>query len=121
MLGFKGVALGTSLAAGVNFAVLALAWRKRYGRLAGEGIFRHLARVLAASAVLAAVAWGTARGLAAVLHGRGLATQLVLGLAPVAAGGIAYLAAAKVLRIPELEELVAALRRRRRAGTATEA
>jgi putative peptidoglycan lipid II flippase len=114
ILGFRGVALGTSLAAGANFAVLAVAWRRRHGRLEGEGLVRHLARVLAASAVMAVVAWGSARGLASVLHGRGLGSQLLLGLAPVAAGGLAYLAAAKALRIAELEELLGALRRRRK-------
>jgi putative peptidoglycan lipid II flippase len=113
ILGFKGVALGTSLAAGVNFAVLALAWRRRHGTLAEAGLYRHLARVLAASAVLAVVAWGTARGLAPLLSPRGLGRQLALGLLPVATGGLAYLAAAKALRIPELEELLGALRRRR--------
>jgi putative peptidoglycan lipid II flippase len=117
ILGFKGVALGTSLAAGVNFAVLALSWRSRHGQLGGEGIVRHLLRVLGASAVLAVVAWGTARGLGAVLHGRGLGNQLILGLVPVAAGGLAYLGAAKALRITELDELLGALRRRKgRAG-----
>lgn len=114
ILGFRGVALGTSLAAGANFAVLAVAWRRRHGRLEGEGLVRHLARVLAASAVMAVVAWGSARGLASVLHGRGLGSQLLLGLAPVAAGGLAYLAAAKALRIAELEELLGALRRKKK-------
>jgi putative peptidoglycan lipid II flippase len=116
VLGFKGVALGTSLAAGVNFAVLAVAWRRVNGPLGGEGIVRHLGRVLVASAVLAVVAWGTAASLAHALTGRGLRHQLVLGLVPVAAGGLAYLAAAKALRIAELEELLGALRRRRARG-----
>jgi putative peptidoglycan lipid II flippase len=113
VLGFKGVALGTSLAAGANFAVLAVAWRRRHGQLGGEGIVRHLARVLAASAVLAIAAWGTFRGLAPLVPPHGLPRQLALGLLPVAAGGIAYLAAAKALGIPELEELLGVLRRRR--------
>lgn len=116
VLGFRGVALGTSLAAGANFAVLALAWRKRHGGLGGTGIVPHLGRVLLASAVLAAVAWGTAKGLAPMLPQHGLGRQLALGLLPVATGGLAYLAAAKALRVPELEELVGVLRRRRARG-----
>ncbi|HSM92420.1 MAG TPA: murein biosynthesis integral membrane protein MurJ [Anaeromyxobacteraceae bacterium] len=115
VLGYRGVALGTSLAAGVNFAVLALAWRRRHGALSDAGLVRHLARVLVASSVLALVAWGTAKGLAPLLPPRGLPRQLALALLPVATGGLAYLAAAKALRIPELDELAAALRRRRRA------
>jgi putative peptidoglycan lipid II flippase len=116
VLGYRGVALGTSLAAGANFAVLAFAWKKRHGALAEAGLVRHLARVLAAAGVLALVAWGTARGLAPLLPAHGLLRQLALALIPVATGGLAYLAAAKALRIPELDELVGVLRRRRARG-----
>jgi putative peptidoglycan lipid II flippase len=113
VLGFRGVALGTSLAAGVNFAVLVLAWRRRHGGLGGSGIVPQLGRVVLASAVLAAAAWGAERGLDGVLRSGGLGRQLVLGLVPIAAGGLAYLAAARVLRIGEMGELASALRRRR--------
>ena len=114
VLGFRGVALGTSLAAGANFAVLAWAWRRKHGGLGGSGIVPQLARVLAASAVLAAVAWATARGLAEVLPPRGMRRQLALGLLPILTGGSAYLAAARLLRIREMDELLGALRRRAR-------
>ncbi len=67
VLGFRGVALGTSLAAGVNFLVLALAWRRRHGGLGGVGIVAQLGRVLAATAVLGVVALASERGLAALL------------------------------------------------------
>jgi putative peptidoglycan lipid II flippase len=113
VLGFRGVALGTSLAAGVNFAVLALAWRRKHGGLGGSGIARQLARVVVASAVLGLAAWAAERALAGVLPPRGFARQLALGLLPVAAGGVAYLGAARVLRIGELDELASAIRRRR--------
>jgi len=114
VLGFRGVALGTSLAAGVNFLVLALAWRRRHGGLGGVGIVAQLGRVLAATLVLGFVAWASERGLAALLGGGGgLGRQLALGLVPVAAGALAYLAAARALGIAELSELAGALRRRR--------
>jgi putative peptidoglycan lipid II flippase len=115
VLGYRGVALGTSLAAAANFAVLGLAWRQRFGGLGGAGIYRHLARVLAASAVLALVAWSAHRGLALVVPGRGLARQLALALAPIALGGAAYLASARLLGLRELDELWRGLRRRRGA------
>lgn len=115
VLGYRGVALGTSLAALANFAVLALAWRRRHGGLGGSGIVPQLLRVLAASAVLAGVAWGTALALGWALPAhRGLAPQLVRALGPIAAGGLAYLAAARVLRVRELGELASAVRRRAR-------
>jgi len=114
VLGFRGVALGTSLAAGVNFGVLAWAWRRQYGSLGGKGTARQLGKVLLASVVLAAAAWGAERGLVAVLpDGKTLGRQLVLAFGPIAAGGLAYLAAARALGIHELEELLAAIRRRR--------
>lgn len=116
VLGYRGVALGTSLAAGANFAVLAWAWRRRYGALGGSGTVRQLLKVLLASLALAAAAWAAERGLAGLLPpGKTLTRQLVLALGPIAAGGLAYLAAARALGIRELDEILAALRRRRRA------
>jgi putative peptidoglycan lipid II flippase len=112
VLGYRGVALGTSLAAIANFAVLALAWRRRHGGLGGSGVLPQMLRVIAATAVLAGVAWGAYVLLGPLVQERGIVRALVLGLAPVAAGGLAYLAAARALRIGELDELVAALRRR---------
>jgi putative peptidoglycan lipid II flippase len=114
VLGYRGVALGTSLAALANFGVLAWAWRRRHGDLGGAGLGRQLAKVLLASGVLALAAWASSRGLAHLLAGpKRLPAQLVLAFGPIAAGGVAYLAAARVLRIRELDELVGTLRRRR--------
>lgn len=116
LLGYRGVALGTSVAAGVNYAVLAWAWRRREGSLGGKGLIVQLSKVVAASAVLALVAWAAQRGLLQVLPERKtLPRQLALGLLPVLVGALAYLAAARALRIAELEELAGALRRRRRS------
>ncbi len=117
-MGFRGVALGTSVAATVNFAVLAIAWRRRHGGLGGAGLYRQLARVVAASAVLAAAAWFTARGLEPRLPAHGFARQLALALVPIATGAAAYFAAARLLGIRELGEIASALRRRRRPAAA---
>jgi len=113
VLGFRGVALGTSLAALANFAVLAVAWRRRHGGLGGAGLLAQLGKVVAASAVLAAAARGAERGLDDLLAPGGLRRQLAVGLLPVLAGGLAYLGAARALRIAEFGELVSAVRRRR--------
>ena len=115
-LGYRGVALGTSIAATANFAVLAVTWRLHHGGLGRAGIYRQLLRVLAATAVLALVAWAALRGLAAAAPPAGLSRQLALALGPIAAAGVAYLAAARVLRVPELDEIWKAVARRRRGA-----
>ncbi len=113
VLGFRGVALGTSLAAGANLTVLLVAWRREYGGLGGAGLVPQLLRVSAASAVLAAVAWGTAAALGAALPPGGLWRQAVVGLVPVAAGAAAYFGVARWLGVEELGEVLAALKRRK--------
>jgi putative peptidoglycan lipid II flippase len=113
VLGFRGVALGTSLAAGVNFLVLLLAWRRLYGGLGGAGVLRQLGRVLLASGALALAAWGAAAGVAALRPGDGIRGQLLAGLVPVAVGAAVYFGAARALGIAELGELASVLRRRR--------
>jgi putative peptidoglycan lipid II flippase len=114
LMGYRAVALGTSAAAGVNFAVLAIAWKKEYGGLGGAGIYRQLARVGAASAVLAAVAYGSMRLVATALPQHGLARQAALALVPIGLAVPAYFGAARLLRIRELDELLRAVRRWRR-------
>jgi putative peptidoglycan lipid II flippase len=112
VLGYRGVALGTSLSAMANFGVLYVAWRLRFGDLGAQGILRQLGKVLVASTVLAAAAWGAHLLLADRVSGHGLGRQAVRALVPIAAGGLAYLAAARVLRVGEMHELVGAIRRR---------
>ena len=112
VLGFRGVALGTSLAAGANLAVLLVAWRRAYGGLGGAGLVPQLGKVLVASAALAVVAWGTAAALGRGLPPGGLWRQAVVGLVPVAAGAAVYFAVARSLGVEELGEVLAALRRK---------
>ena len=116
VLGYRGVALGTSVAATVNFAVLALAWRRRHGGLGGAGVVPQLGRVLVASGVLAAVAWGALRGVTRLVPGGGIGAQLAHALLPIGLAGVAYLGAARILGIPELHELGRLVRRRAARG-----
>ena len=115
-IGYRAVALGTSAAAVVNFAVLAIAWKRGYGGLGSAGIYRQLARVAAASVVLAGVAFGSMRLLAVALPQHGLVRQAVLALVPIGLAVPAYFAAARLLGIRELDEVLRVLRRRRTSG-----
>lgn len=113
VLGLCGVAIGTSLAATVNFAVLAAAWRLRGGRLGGEGPLRQVGKVLLASGVMALAAFSSLRGLLHLVAARGLSRELTLSLGPVAIAALAYLGASRVLGVRELEEALVVLSRRR--------
>jgi putative peptidoglycan lipid II flippase len=115
-LGFRGISLGTALAAGANLAVLLVAWRRLHGGMPGAGLLAQLGRVLLASGAMALAAWATHLALAAGLEpGASLGARLALALVPVGAGVAVYAAAARALRIGELEALLAAARVRRRA------
>jgi putative peptidoglycan lipid II flippase len=113
-LGFRGVALGTSLAATANFAVLALAWKRRHGGLGQAGIYRQLARCAAAAGVMALAAVGAARLTGPWLPPGGLARRAAATFVPIAVGAAAYFAAARLFGIRELGEVAATLLRRRR-------
>lgn len=112
VLSFRGVALGTSLAATVNFAVLVWAWRRRYGGFGGSGLYRQMLQVLVAASAMAATAYGIFWLLTPHL-GSGFTRQLLLAFAPIAAGGCVYFGVARLLGVQELTDMLAALRRRR--------
>jgi len=116
VLGFRGIALGTALAATANFAVLAVAWKWRHGGLGAAGIYRQLARTLAAAAVMIGAILATKWALMPWLPVSGLARQALLALVPIAAGATAYFLAAGALGVKELGEVASALRRGRRGG-----
>jgi putative peptidoglycan lipid II flippase len=105
-VGTWGIPLAISLANVAGVAALLLLLRRRLGRIDFGRIGSSLARVTLASAVLAAVAYGTFAALDASLP---LAVALVSALA---AGAAAYAVSARLLRVRELEALLA-LRRRR--------
>jgi len=111
-LGYRGVALGASLGATANFALLAIAWQRYCGGLGGASARGQLVRVLCASAMLALAAFATSRALASLLPWRGISRQLCLALVPLAAGATGYLAAARALGMAELKELGRILPRR---------
>ena len=113
VLGFKGIALGTALAATANFAVLAAAWKLRHGGLGSAGIYRQLGRTILASAIMVGVVLAVKTALAPILPAAGLARQAPLALVPIGAGAVAYFAAAWLLGVKELSEVASALRRRR--------
>jgi putative peptidoglycan lipid II flippase len=104
-LGFRAIALGMALGSLVNAGLLVGSFERRVGGLFGHGLFRPIARMAVAAAVMGILAWLAAAGLERLVGTRGLWAQLATGLAPVAVGVGAYLLLTRALRVGEADVL----------------
>jgi putative peptidoglycan lipid II flippase len=104
VMGYTGLALGTSLAALFNAATLMILLRRATGGIAGRQIAVAVVKIAIASIVMGAVAWSVDRWLLSVWPGRGLAAQIVRLLASIGAAIAALAASAFILRIQEFTE-----------------
>ncbi len=108
-IGYVGLAIGTSLGAWVNLAVLTGAFRRHTSGTPGpKGQGSQLVRVALAAAVMGLVLWSAERAVA------GLVPVWIRALGGVGAGALVYAVACKLLRIAEMDEVLAAVMRRRR-------
>ena len=110
--GHVGVALATSLVALVNFFALALIMRRRINRLNGRIIAASFAKIAAASLVLSIVCYASYRFLFDRYGAAGFSLRAVEAFLPIMLGGAAFVVAAKLLRISELEQLIAMFKRK---------
>lgn len=115
-LGFGAIAFAQSLGSVVNAGILFALLQRRLGGLIDRTLLGHLAGMCAAALLMAPAAWWLAVTLESHVGTRGLWAQLATGLVPVVAGGIVYAAAARVFRLPEMQAVLANLRRRRSAA-----
>jgi putative peptidoglycan lipid II flippase len=108
-IGYRGLALGTSIAALVNASVLLYLLRRRLDGLHISHMTSVAARMLGAGAVMAIVAWGVEHELASLLTGRGLVIQLARVGVAIACGLATLAVAARVLRVEEFTEVTSAI------------
>ena len=113
-LGVWGIPLSTSVVNIAGTAVLFWSLRERLGGLSAIPILKTVGRVLVASAVLGAVAYGVWRALEAVV-GQRFVEQLVALFVALFAGGAAYLFSARLLGIREIDPLLGLRARFRRS------
>jgi putative peptidoglycan lipid II flippase len=110
-LGVGGIVASTAIATTTSVFVQCVVLRRLLGGLELGRFLDTGVRIALASAVLAAVSFGIWHFLDAAL-GRGLGGQVIsLGTA-LGAGGLVYVAFAKLLRVAELDQIVRLLRRR---------
>ena len=105
-IGFQGLALGTSIAAIVNAALLLWLLRRRLGGLDGRRMLMTLLKVTAASMVMAVTAVAIQHAMDRVAPGTGLAPQVVR-LGATIGGSLAALGImAKALGVETFQEAV---------------
>ncbi len=103
--GHVGVALATSVVAIFNFMALAFFMRRRINRVNGRDIFASLVKIVIASAVMSAAAFGSYYLLTGYFNDKPLLVRLAEAFVPIGLAGITFIIAAKLLRISELEKI----------------
>ncbi len=110
--GFRGLAYSTGCVATCNFLALYLLMRRRLGRLDSHKMGLMLGKVAIAGLALALVCWASAHWLLADWASQGFVSKVSRLLLTVVVGALVYLGSAVALRIEEIQDLVAAVRRR---------
>jgi putative peptidoglycan lipid II flippase len=103
IFGYRILALGTALAATLNFAILYFSFHRRIAPVPHRALLGHLTRVGLAAGAMGVSVWACHRGLAAILDPHNLASRFALALVPVMAGIAVYAFGARALRIRELD------------------
>ena len=116
-MGFRGLALGTALAA--MFNALALMWllERRLEGLDGRRIAVALAKILVASALMGLAAHYTSVWLADAFPGREFYWKAARVGAAIAVGVAVLVGSARLIRIAEFEEAIATVLRRVRPAS----
>ena len=107
VMGFRGLALGTSVAALANGLLLAWLLRKALHGIDGGRLAIVLLKTVAAGLAMTAVTLGVQTALRVVLPGEYFVAQATRLAAAIGLGIIALAGSAKLLRIREFDDLVA--------------
>ena len=114
VIGYRGLALGTSIAALFNAATLLFLLRAHLNGLNGARLFSSMSRIAVASAVMGAVAYTADRALGSWMPGSAEVLQIVR-LAIVIGVALAALAGAAWLLRSEFNQFALVTRRLRRS------
>jgi putative peptidoglycan lipid II flippase len=116
VMGYRGLALGTSIAALFNAGLLLFLLRRRLRGIEGRRVLGSLARIALASIAMGVVAAVVDAEAARLLPGSGLTVQVVRLAATIGAAMAVLAGSAYVLRVREFREAIAVLGRRRRVA-----
>lgn len=113
-LGYLGLALGTSLGAIANVAVLVFAFRHVTGRGIPGGVGDQLVRVGLAGLAMAGAVWAVQAGLVEALPLSGKLARLAQVSVGVGLGAVVYTLVCRALGVGEVDTLIGVVRRRLR-------
>lgn len=111
-IGFRGLAIATSLAAIVHGVLALVLLRRHLGRIGGGHLAMSFIKIAAASGVMALVVTVATRELSAWAPGAGTGAQLLRLTMAIGAGLIAVGLSAQLLRISEFNEVIDRVRGR---------
>lgn len=111
-LGHRGLALSTSLVAITNFLLLYFMMRRYAGRMESGTLLLTLAKLLLAGTLLAAICFGAEKFLFANLFAQRIWQKAAELLVTIALGAAAFFGAAYALRVAEVHDVVALVRKR---------
>jgi putative peptidoglycan lipid II flippase len=103
--GHVGLAVGTSIAALVNAAILVFAFEKQIRGFVSRELVVPFAKILVAACVMAAAVWATTSRLE-LLPGAGTVDAMIKVFVPIAVGVIVYFTIARALRLQEATTLL---------------
>jgi putative peptidoglycan lipid II flippase len=115
-MGFRGLALATTLSYTMNFLALYVLMGRRCGSLWDRAFAGAMLRLSVALGFLALTIFALSLGVGKVVSGNTIMTDLLHVFVPVGGGGIVYLGACALLRVSEMQDLMTLFRRRRARG-----
>jgi putative peptidoglycan lipid II flippase len=113
-IGFRGLALATSMAAVVHGGLALVLLRRQLGPIGGSELAKAFLKIVAASAVMAVVVTIALREVSSWAPGTGAASQLVRLTITIGLGLTAVGLSARLLRISEFNEVIDLIRERLR-------
>ena len=115
-MGFRGLALATTISYTFNFLALYVLMGRRCGSLWDRAFAGAMLRLSVALGFLALTIFALSLGVGKVVSGNTIMTDLLHVFVPVGGGGIVYLGACALLRVSEMQDLMTLFRRRRARG-----
>jgi putative peptidoglycan lipid II flippase len=106
VIGFRGLALGTAVAATLNAGLLLWILRGRLGGIEAARTTRTLAACLAASAVMGLAAWLVESGLEILLPGSRTIVRAIRVFSAIAVGALTFAVVARAFGVEEVDDLI---------------